>query len=140
MYKYSGGGVGADIGLSREFKGPPVKGNRSSINAGLSVLNALRPKVKLIDTETLNAVYKAAIVYSMPVVYRMTSRDIVSIYLDMNLQENMAYPAFGAEYCYAQKYTLRSGYYRERPTAGAGFKINNMRVDYAIDFGPVEYL
>lgn len=136
MYKYTGGGLGADIGLSKEFKGPVVFGNKSRIAAGLSVLNIIPPSVTLIsEAETLGAIYRLGGAFFLPVFYRTVSHDTVSLFIDASLRENMLTPAFGAEYTFVQKYVLRAGYFADNPTIGAGLKLKEFKVDYAIDFG-----
>jgi tetratricopeptide (TPR) repeat protein len=136
MYKYTGGGLGADIGFSKSFNGPVVFGNKSQMAAGLSILNAIRPSITLIsDAESLGTIYRFGGAFSLPVFYRMVSHDTVSLFLDGVLQENMLTPSFGAEYTFVQKYVLRAGYFADNPTIGAGFKIKDFKVDYAIDFG-----
>ncbi len=136
MYKYTGGGAGVDIGLSKEFSGPVVFGNKSQMAAGLSALNIVPPSITLIsDAETLGTVYRLGAVFSVPTLYRTVSHDTVSLFLDANLQESVLNPAFGAEYTFVQKYILRAGYYGDNPTAGAGLKLKDFKVDYAIDFG-----
>ena len=139
MYKYSAGGVGADIGLSREFQGPRLSGSNSTIYTGFSVLNIIPPSIKLLsEDEMLNTIYRIGASFSLPVVYRMATHDNISIYIEAALQENMLNQAYGAEYCFVEKYFLRSGYYKEHPTSGAGIKFRNITFDYAIDFGSLE--
>jgi tetratricopeptide (TPR) repeat protein len=136
MYKYTGSGLGADIGLSKEFAGPIVFGNTSSMAAGVSVLNVVQPSVTLISAaDNLGAIYRFGGAIFLPVFYRAVTHDIVSLFVDANLQENMLTPSFGAEYAFADKYILRAGYFAENPTVGAGFKLKGFKVDYAIDFG-----
>jgi tetratricopeptide (TPR) repeat protein len=141
MLQYKGGGLGADIGLSKEFAGPVVFGNTSAMSVGVSVLNVIAPSVTLIsEADTLGAIYRFGGVFFLPVFYGTVSHDIISLFVDANLQENMLIPSFGAEYTFAQKYVLRAGYFADNPTVGAGFKVKDFKVDYAIDFGDLSVM
>ena len=141
MYKYKGGGAGADIGLSRQFIGPIVFGNKSQVYAGISALNIIQPSVTLIsDQESLDTIYRFGISLSLPVLYRVISHDTISLFGDAVLQENMLNPAFGAEYTIVQKYVLRTGYFKDHPTAGLGLKLSGFKIDYAIDFGDLDII
>ncbi len=70
----------------------------------------------------------------MPVVYRLVSSDIVSLYLDSRAEEQQALYAVGVEYAFMNKYILRAGSFDEHVTAGFGYKHPLFRIDYAIDY------
>lgn len=141
MYKHAASGAGADIGLSREFKGPALFGSKSSIYSGLSVLNIIAPKIRLAaESEVLNPACRLGARLAFPVFYGTSSRDTASIDAEARLQEDRLNLAGGAQYSFRNRYILRAGYFSGHPTFGAGFRNSGWGLDYAVDLGAMEII
>ena len=135
LYGYRGSGWGLDTGVSRQWQGPRLWGNKTVIRSGFSVINIVPPSITLIsDKETYPVSYHAGVAFDMPVVYRLVSSDIVSLYLDSRAEEQQALYAVGVEYAFMNKYILRAGSFDDHVTAGFGYKHPLFRIDYAIDY------
>jgi tetratricopeptide (TPR) repeat protein len=141
IYGSSGADIGADLGLSKEFKGPEILDRKSRVFAGVSCQNVLQPKFKLIsDEEVYGRVLSIQTAFSMPLSFiregpdKLLYFDKLSIMADAVAGESETEPKFGAEYCALNKYTLRAGYYPGHATAGAGFRYGDLQLDYAADF------
>lgn len=135
MYKYKGGSVGADLGISREMSGPVLFSNKTKLNAGFAAINIVKPSIKLdAERETLNGIYRLGAALSMPAVYRFLSADTLVVLTDIYLEDELARVLGGLEYRLMDRYVFRTGYYDGHVTSGAGYRDRAIRVDYAIDF------
>lgn len=134
MLGYKDGGLGADLGFSREMKGPVLFTNKTTIDAGAAVQNIVPPSLKLAsERETLNTIYRLGAALSMPVVYRFLSADTVVLLTDLSLEDSTANILAGLEYQLMDKYIFRGGYYNGHITSGLGYRDQAIRVDYALD-------
>jgi tetratricopeptide (TPR) repeat protein len=133
------GGVGLDLGIAGTLTGPKLWGNTSRIRIGAAVQNLVQPRLRPgANEETLAAYYRLGASFSVPVYYRLRSCDAVSLSVDAQLAENMTYFSEGLEYALAGDFFFRAGYRHDHPTAGFGYRIGPIRLDYAADFGPLD--
>lgn len=134
LHDYKGNGIGLDLGMEKELKGPVISGNQSTINIGLTGQNILQPKIKLIsEEETFSQIYRFGLSLNLPVYSRAFSYDNLGIYTDFALEEDNFKYFTGLEYAFFNKYILRAGYYKDHTTLGAGYNHGIFSIDYAAD-------
>ncbi|MCX5782085.1 MAG: hypothetical protein NT145_05220 [Elusimicrobia bacterium] len=131
---YTGSGIGMDAGLEKDFKGPVLFGNKSSISAGFAVQNLVSPSIKLIsESETYPAIYRLGAALSVPVIYRALSYDEITMAADLIYECNYLTSAIGIEYNFLRQYLVKCGYYSDHITIGTGYKTSKFHFDYAFD-------
>jgi tetratricopeptide (TPR) repeat protein len=140
LYGNSGGDIGLDAGLSKNFTGPDIFSKESRITAGAAVQNLAGPRIRLISEDDVYApVYLLQAAISVPVSLVRDGKgglgyfDELSLMADGVFAEGEASGRFGAEYRAMDRYALRAGCYKEHLTAGAGYRIGSVSMDYAAD-------
>ena len=134
LYGHTGGSVGLDAGVSGRFKGPVLLGNRSILAVGAAVQNLVPPSITLVsEKEVLESIYRIGMALHLPVIYRMLSSDTLSLFADVSSDGRSNDCFLGSEYLIGNRFSVRTGYYRNHATAGAGYRFRNMHIDYAID-------
>lgn len=136
MYEYSGGGIGLDLGVSKEVSGPRFSETESRLNIGFTVQNLIEPRVTLVsEPDTYARIYRLGAALNVPVYSRAFSYDILALYADLVSEDGEIKYFTGLEYRLFDRYIFRAGYYKDHATLGAGYKHKNIQIDYAIDLG-----
>lgn len=141
LYGYSGGDAGLDAGLSKTFAGPEIFSRASRVTLGLASQNIVSPRVTLAsDEETYPQAWLLQTAISLPLSLMRNGSgglaffDELSISADTAGSESGTAGRFGAEYRAMDRYALRAGFYGEHLTAGAGWSLGAVSLDYSADF------
>ncbi len=133
--QHSGGALGADIGLSRGLTLPALFESETELQLGLAAINILQPSVTLISqADTYATTYRAGASWHVPTVMRALDFDTASIYTDVVMEDSTINCNAGLEYAFAGRYIARAGMYGDHYTAGLGYRLSILHVDYAMDF------
>lgn len=139
LYEKKGGALAADAGLARVFKGPELFGSVSGIRLGFSAHNIVSEGLKLDkQKEEMPLIYRIGSAFTIPVYYRFQSLDSAGFYADLKYEDSFVDIHAGLSYTFADKYSLKAGYYPGHFTFGFGADFYFLTVDYAADFSDID--
>ena len=134
LYFKTAGAYDVDLGMAKILNA----GNNTKVKLALSAQNILNSKIKAdIYAEELPRIFRFASAVVIPTVYRFNSKDEVSIFADIVLEDALFDYHLGASYLFSGKYAVRAGYYKGHITAGFGADIYSFTLDYSADFSEV---
>ncbi|AKL97568.1 tetratricopeptide repeat protein [Endomicrobium proavitum] len=141
LYLNKAGTYMFDAGLSKYFRGPEIFKNTSRIKLGLAAQNFFHGELKADkEADEIPAIYRLSAAISLPVYYRFSTQDILSLYSDIKYEDEFADFSAGVSYSFADKYALRAGYYPQHITFGFGVDFYAFTVDYAGDFSEIDLI
>ncbi len=135
MAGWSGNGTGMDAGVAADFNGPSILEGTSLIRAGLSVQNLVSPEITMIsEREAYPLTVISGGSLSIPLRHRYEGKDTLDLFTEVSHADGAFTFHEGVEYSFAGRCSARAGMYGSHLTAGAGCRLSEFMIDYAIDF------
>ncbi|MDR2395714.1 MAG: hypothetical protein LBD57_03820 [Endomicrobium sp.] len=137
MYLKKGATYSCDFGLAKEIS---LKYD-IKMKTAFSIQNFISQRFKLDSTfDAIPLIFRFSSTFVLPTYYRFTSKDTCNIYADVKYEDSFGDLCVGLSYIFAEKYSLRTGYYNRHITFGAGADFYMLTMDYAADFSEIDLI
>lgn len=141
FYEKKNGGFALDLGISKYFDNVDIKYTQAKFAVGLSMQNIVGTGIKLDEyKEDFQYIFRLSTLMEIPVVYRLQTKDTLSLSIDIKNEDTYNELFTGLEYKFIEKYSIRCGYYPDHITAGFGVNISAFTVNYSMDFNELDLI